>query len=86
MKDTPDSIGLSDEIRIMTEHQSYNNVHLYIPDIKNYDGYGGRKKSEMMITSVDQMITGKKIFNNIEVANPTENADAVNKSYVDSNF
>ena len=37
-----------------------------------------------MITSVDQTVDGKKIFQNIEVANPSGNANAVNKSYVDS--
>ena len=84
LKDTPDGAGNSDEIRIMTEHQSYNNVHLHVPDLKNYDGYGGRPKSEMMITSVDQTVTGKKIFENIEVHDPTTNNQASNKIYVDS--
>lgn len=27
LKDNPDSAGNSDEIRILTEHQEYNNVH-----------------------------------------------------------
>ena len=62
LKDNADDAGNSDEIRIMTEHQSYNNVHLYIPDIKNYDGYGGRRRSEIMVSSVDQTITSKKVF------------------------
>ena len=60
LKDTPDGAGNSDEIRIMTEHQSRSNVHLNIPDIQNFDGYGGRPKSEFMITSVDQTVSGKK--------------------------
>ena len=84
LKDTPDGAGNSDEIRIMTEHQSYNNIHLHVPDLKNYDGYGGRPKSEMMITSVDQTVTGKKVFENIEVHDPTTNNQASNKIYVDS--
>ena len=62
LKDNADDTGNSDEIRIMTEHQSYNNVHLYIPDIKNYDGYDDRRRSEIMVSSVDQTITGKKVF------------------------
>lgn len=74
--------GLSNEIRIMTEHQSWNDIHFYIPDIKNYDGYGDRTRSEMMVTSVDQTIIGKMIFNDIEVANPANSNNAANKSYV----
>ena len=83
LKDTPDNAGNSDEIRIMTEHQSRSNVHLNIPDIQNFDGYGGRPKSEFMITSVDQKVTGKKVFENIEVHDPTSNNQAANKNYVD---
>ena len=60
LKDTPDDAGNSDELRIITEHQSYENIHLYVPNLMNYDGFGGRKKSEMMITSVDKTVTGKK--------------------------
>ena len=67
----------------MTEHQSRSNVHLNIPDIQNFDGYGGRPKSEFMITSVDQNVTGKKVFENIEVHDPTSNNQAANKNYVD---
>ena len=83
LKDTPDNASNSDEIRIMTEHQSRSNVHLNIPDIQNFDGYGGRPKSEFMITSVDQNVTGKKVFENIEVHDPTSNNQAANKNYVD---
>ena len=86
LKDTPDNAGNSDEIRIMTEHQSRSNVHLNIPDIQNFDGCGGRPKSEFMITSVDQTVTGKKVFENIEVHDPTSNNQATNKHYVDHNF
>ena len=56
----PDDGGLSDQMRLLTPHQSYNNIHLNIPDLKNFDGFGGRPSSEMMITSVDQTVTGKK--------------------------
>ena len=83
LKDTPDGAGNSDEIRIITEHQSRSNVHLNIPDIQNFDGYGGRPKSEFMITSVDQTVSGKKVFENIEVHDPTSNNQAANKNYVD---
>ena len=85
LKDAPED-GLSNELRILTPHQSYNNIHLNIPDLKNFDGYGSRPSSEMMITSVDQTVTGKKTFQNIEVPNPTTNNQATNKYYVDHNF
>ena len=51
----------------MTDNQDYDNVHLYVPNLKNYDGYGGKRRSEMMVTSVDQTVTGKKIFSQIEM-------------------
>ena len=82
--DTPDNGGNSDEVRILTEHQSRQNIHLNIPDLQNFDGYGGRPKSEIMVTSVEQTVTGKKVFENIEVHDPTSNNQAANKSYVDT--
>ena len=84
LKDTPDDAGNSDEIRIMTEHQSYENVKLHIPNLENHDGYGNRRRSELMVTSVDQTVTGKKVFRDIEVPTPTSDADAATKGYVDS--
>ena len=82
----PPNQGNSNEVRIMTEHQSYPNIHLNIPDLHNFDGHGGRPKSELMVTSVEQTVTGKKVFENIEVHNPTSNNQATNKYYVDHNF
>ena len=82
--DTPDNGGNSDEVRILTEHQSRQNIHLNIPDLQNFDGYGGRPKSEIMVTSVEQTVTGKKVFENIEVHDPTSNNQAANKSYADT--
>ena len=70
----------------MTEHQSYPNIHLNIPDLHNFNGHGGRPKSELMVTSVEQTVTGKKVFENIEVHAPTSNNQATNKYYVDHNF
>ena len=82
----PSDQGNSNEVRIMTEHQSYPNIHLNIPDLHNFDDHGGRPKSELMVTSVEQTVTGKKVFENIEVHNPTSNNQATNKYYVDHNF
>ena len=83
IEDPPDQ-GNSNEVRIMTEHQSYPNIHLNIPDLHNFDGHGGRPKSELMVTSVEQTVTGKKVFENIEVHDPTSNNQAANKSYPDT--
>ena len=83
IEDPPDQ-GNSNEVRIMTEHQSYPNIHLNIPDLHNFDGHGGRPKSELMVTSVEQSVTGKKVFENIEVHDPTSNNQAANKSYADT--
>ena len=76
--------GNSNEVRIETPHQSYGNIHLNVPDLKNFDGRGGRPKSEVMVTSVKQIMTGKKIFENIEVHDPVNNNQAANKGYVDT--
>ena len=78
--------GNSNEVRIETTHQSYENIHLYVPDLHNFDGAGGRPMSELMVTSVEQTVVGKKIFENIEVHDPINNNQATNKNYVDTNF
>ena len=83
IEDPPDQ-GNSNEVRIITEHQSYPNIHLNIPDLHNFDGHGGRPKSELMVTSVEQTVTGKKVFENIEVHDPTSNNQVANKSYADT--
>ena len=73
-----------DEIRIFTDNQDFDNVHLFVPNLKNFDGYGGRKKSEIMVTSVDQTISGNNFFfQHIKASNPTEDGGVANKNYVD---
>ena len=76
--------GNRNEVRLETPHQSYGNIHLNIPDLHNFDGYGCRLKSEVMVTSVEQTVTGKKVFENIEVHDPTSNNQAANKNYADT--
>ena len=71
------------DVRLLTEHQSYENIHLNIPDLKNFDGHGGRAKSEIMVTSTEQHITGRKTFFEISVLKPDNNDQAANKKYVD---
>ena len=72
-----------DEVRTLTDNQDFDNVHLFVPNLKNFDGFGGRKRSEIMVTSVDQTISGNKFFQNIKAPNPTEDGDVANKNYVD---
>ena len=83
LQDIPDGAGSSNDVRLMTEHQSYENIHLHIPDLKNFDGYGGRAKSEIMVTSTEQHITGRKTFFDINVLKPDNDNQAANKKYVD---
>ena len=83
LQDTPDGAGSSNDVRLLTEHQSYENIHLNIPDLKNFDGHGGRAKSEIMVTSTEQHITGRETFFDISVLKPDNNDQAANKKYVD---
>ena len=83
LQDTPDGAGSSNDVRLLTEHQSYENIHLHIPDLQNFDGHGGRAKSEIMVTSTEQHITGRKTFFDINVLKPDNNDQAANKKYVD---
>ena len=83
LQDIPDGAGSSNDVRLLTEHQSYENIHLNIPDLKNFDGHGGRAKSEIMVTSTEQHITGRKTFFDISVLKPDNNDQAANKKYVD---
>ena len=66
------------------EDQDDNQIRLYIPNLKNNDSFGGRLKSSIMVTSIDQTIEGKKIFHDIEVPNPQIASHASNKAYTDN--
>ena len=83
LQDTPDGAGNFNSTRLLTEQQSYDNIHLYVPDLQNFDGYGGRAKSEVVVTSTVQNITGRKTFTDINVPKPIGNDQATNKKYVD---
>ena len=74
------------EVNFHTEDQDDNQIRLYIPNLKNYDSYGGRRKSSIMVTSINQRIEGKKIFDDIEVSPPILDNHAASKVYVDHNF
>ena len=83
LQDTPDGAGNFNSVRLLVEQQSYDNIHLQIPDLQNFDGYGGRARSEVVVTSTDQNISGRKTFSDINVLKPTSNTQAANKKYVD---
>ena len=51
--------------------------------MKNNDSYGGRLKTSIVVTSIDQTIEGKKVFENIEVPTAVRDTQATNKKYVD---
>ena len=73
----------SQEVHFISEDQDDNQIRLYIPNLKNNDSFGGRLKSSIMITSIDQTIEGKKIFNDITVPNPSKDNQPATKMYVD---
>ena len=83
LQDTPDGAGNFNSVRLLTEQQSYDNIHLYVPDLQNFDGYGGRERSEVVVTSTDQHISGRKTFSDCVVLEPTGGDQAANKKYVD---
>ena len=70
------------EVILHTENQDDNQIRLYIPNLKNYDSFGGRLKSSLVITSLDQIIEGRKVFHNIEVPNPAIDSQACNRAFV----
>ena len=72
------------EVHFYNENQDLNQCRLYVPNLKNNDSYGGRLKSDIMVTSINQTIEGKKVFHDIEVPTPTINGHASNKAYVDN--
>ena len=71
------------EVIFHTDDQDDNQIRLYIPNLKNNDSFAGRLKSDIMVTSINQTIQGKKIFHDIEVPTPTIDGHAANKVYID---
>ena len=72
------------ESHFINELQDLNQCRLYIPNLKDNDSYGGRLKSSIMVTSINQTIEGKKIFHDIQVPTPVIDGHASNKAYVDN--
>ena len=76
----------NDSVVIKSDDQDFDDIHLYVPNIKNYDGIAGRRRSEIMVTSTNQTITGEKTFQKTIICNeqPTQNSHLTRKDYVDS--
>ena len=72
------------EVHFYNENQDLNQCRLYVPNLTDNDSYGGRLKSDIMVTSINQTIEGKKVFHDIEVPTPTIDGHASNKAYVDN--
>ena len=51
-----------DSIIMKPDDQDFDDVHLYIPNLKNYDNTSGRRKSNLVVSSVDNTMTGKIIL------------------------
>ena len=51
-----------DNVIIKLDDQDYDDVHLYIPNLQNYDGISNRRKSSLVVNSVDNVMTGKIIL------------------------
>ena len=52
----------NDSVILEAEEQDYDDVHLKIPNLKNYDGREGRRKSSIVVDSLDNTLTGKIIL------------------------
>ena len=71
-------------VHFFNENQDDNQIRLYIPNLKNFDSYGGRRKSSVVVTSIDQTIEGKKEFTRgIEVPDATNAKNPVTKKTLD---
>ena len=52
----------NDSMIVKADNQDFDDIPLYIPNLKNYDGNNSRRKSEILVSSTDQTITGDKTF------------------------
>ena len=69
------------EVHFINEVQDDNPIRLYVPNLKNFDSYGGRLKSEIVVTSIDQTVEEKKEFTGgIEVPDATNAKNPIPKN------
>ena len=52
----------NDSVILQADDQDFDDVHLYIPNLKNYDNSGGRRKSNLVVNSIDNTFSGKLIL------------------------
>ena len=52
----------NDSVILQADDQDYDNVHLYIPNLKKYDNRNGRVKSNLVVNSIDNTFSGKLIL------------------------
>ena len=55
-------MSFGDSVIIKSEDQDYDDVNLHIPNLHNYDGISGRRKSSFVINSIVNNMTGKIIL------------------------
>ena len=52
----------NDSVIIKSDDQDFDDVNLYIPNLKNHDGLNNRRKSNIVVNSIDNTFTGKIII------------------------
>ena len=52
----------NDSVILQADDQDYDDVHLYIPNLKKYDNRNGRAKSNLVVNSIDNTFSGKLIL------------------------
>ena len=52
----------NDSVVLESDDQEFDDVTLFIPNLKNYDAIAGRRKSNVLVSSVDNNLTGKIIL------------------------
>ena len=54
--------AFDDSVIIQSDDQEFDDINLHIPNIKNYDGIAGIRKSNIVVNSIDNTFTGKIIL------------------------
>ena len=67
----------NDSVIIFSDDQDFDDVHLFLPNIKNYDNRNGRRKSNIVVNSIDNTFTGKIIIpsGNIKIKDGNDQVD-----------
>ena len=54
--------AFNDPVIIQSDDQQFADIDLYVPNLENYDGRAGRRKSNIVVNSIDNTFTGKIII------------------------